>query len=169
MGDNLTFAAGSFIGGGAPTGQGGGIGGTRFLNLTDFTGTITANFAYFDVVTISGSRVHWSTGQGSYMVGVTTWNFKLAEGETALTWDAGNGGFSGDTFNLDFDTAGFNAATVIAGGSASVIGGWNNSGNTVYFNGVAGEWDLGLNAWVDANRQWKFGLAENNTLSVSKV
>ena len=169
LGDNLTFAAGSFIGGGAPTGQGGGIGGTRFLNLTDFTGTITANFAYFDVVTISGSRVHWSTGQGSYMVGVNTWNFKLAEGETALTWDAGNGGFSGDTFNLDFDTAGFNAATVIAGGSASVIGGWNNSGNTVYFNGVAGEWDLGLNAWVDANRQWKFGLAENNTLSVSKV
>lgn len=169
LGDNLTFAAGSFIGGGAPTGQGGGIGGTRFLNLTDFTGTITANFAYFDVVTISGSRVHWSTGQGSYMVGVNTWNFKLAEGETALTWDAGNGGFSGDTFNLDFDTAGFNAATVIAGGSASVIGGWNNSGNTIYFNGVAGEWDLGLNAWVDANRQWKFGLAENNTLSVSKV
>ena len=169
LGDNLTFAAGSFIGGGAPTGQGGGIGGTRFLNLTGFTGTITANFAYFDVVTISGSRVHWSTGQGSYMVGVNTWNFKLAEGETALTWDAGNGGFSGDTFNLDFDTAGFNAATVIAGGSASVIGGWNNSGNTVYFNGVAGEWDLGLNAWVDANRQWKFGLAENNTLSVSKV
>ena len=170
LGSNLVFSTGAFVVGGAPSNQGGGVGGTRTLNLTGFTGTITATLAYFDTVTVSAdSAVHLSSNHGGYLSGVAEWNFGLADGRTALTWDSGNGGFAGDTFNLNFNTDGFRSATVIAGGSANVINGWNNLSNTVFFNGTTGAWDSDLNAWVDSDRKWQFGIVGDNTLGVSKI
>ena len=32
-----------------------------------------------------------------------------------------------------------------------------------------GAWDSDLNAWVDSDRKWQFGIVGDNTLGVSKI
>lgn len=78
------------------------------------------------------------------MVGVNTWNFKLAEGETAVEVGCRNRRvLPGMPFNLDFDTAGFNAATVIAAAALRSSAGGTTSA-TLFTQRGRREWDLGL-------------------------
>ncbi len=165
-GNNLEFV-GQYkaIVGGSPIGENTGtdVGGNRNLIFQDFNGKVDAKIAYFDTISIDkDSSVHWKADIGSYATEVHEWNFDLAEGATALTWDSGVGGFAGDVFNLEF-SASLTEATVISGGAACILSGWESM--TVKFNGVT----VALDGDFYSDGQWKFGLTDNNALAISKI
>ncbi len=122
-------------------------GGTKSLVLDDFTGTLDTQMYFFnDFKAINGTSASLGKAQNG-LAEVASWTFDLQDGATTLAWAAGNNDFAGDTLALSFDTT-LGSATVIDGGAASVLNGWDSFAG-VTFNGTDAQWSDSLGGYTD--------------------
>ncbi len=170
-GENLIFEGRSIVMGDSLMYQERGItyiGGSKNLTFNGFTGNFGAEIFAFDKLNIlNGSQIKFGVAQ-NYMADITSWNFEIYDGATALEWAEGYNNFAGDTLNLTFDDDTLESATLIDGGVAGVIKNWDQLA-AISFNGTSGYWSDSEMAWVDSSGEWKVTADKNNDLIITKI
>ncbi len=156
LGENLSFAANSYVTGGSQLSKKvlQYIGDTATLAFNGFSGDFSANVNNgFTNVAISGSNVSF-TGNNVFLGAVSDWEVEVASADAELTLANGKNSFAGDTLSLtladgaepttdgwnvivgiDDTLAGWNAfSSVSIGGDAATYsdGEWRNSGYRLY-------------------------------------